>query len=137
MKKFMIISILSMAALLVILFVACDKNNKEDYFSLKEGQSFKIIHGACGEIVYKEKIANDFDSALDYLITLREPMIIAETGVEEYYVEKEIMKIDFNYDDREFYSIGFIDKINNFLIFSLTDIIDSEGNYFYIIWCED
>ena len=119
------------------LFIACNKNPKDDEFNLTKGQSFKIIHGACGSIVFLEKIGSDFDSALDSVIKLREPMIIAQPRVEGYYIEKEIMTIDFHYDDRVFYSIGFIDKIKNFHIFSLSDVIDSEGNYFYIYWCED
>ena len=118
-------------------FISCDTNLKDDEFKLTKGQSFKVIHGVCGTIVYQEKIGNDFDSALDSIIKLREPIIIAEPWVEEYYVEKKRMTIDFNHDDRDFYSIGFIDKLQNFHIFSLTDVIDSEGNYFRIRWCKD
>ena len=72
----------------------------------KENKTFKIIHGACGTIMYQGRIGNDFDSALDLLIKLREPTIFANTWVEEYYTEKEVMTIEFNYDDRTFYSIG-------------------------------
>ena len=118
-------------------FIACNKKTKDDDFNLTKGQSFKIIYGACGSIVYAEKIGSDIESALDYVIKLREPMVIAEPWVKEYYIEKKLMTIDFNYDDREFYSIGFIDKDKNFHIFSLTDVIDSDGNYFYIHWCPD
>ena len=117
-------------------FIACDKNPQNEEFNLTKGQSFEIIHGACGSIVYQEKIGCDFDSALDYVIKFREPFV-AEPWVEEYYVKKEKMTIDFNYDDREFYSIGFIDKLKGLYIFSLMDVIDSEGNYFYIYWCGD
>jgi hypothetical protein len=68
-----------------------------------ENKTFKIIHGACGSIMYIERIGNDFDSALDSLIKRREPIISTNTWVEEYYIEKETMTIDFNYDDRTFY----------------------------------
>ena len=130
-------SIFSFFVIFSTCFIACDKNSTDDKLNLTKGQSFKVIHGACGSIVYQEKIGNDFDSALDSVIKLREPMVIAEPWVEEYYVEKGIMTIDFVYDDREFYSIGFIDKVKNLHIFSLTDVIDSKGNYYCIRWCDD
>lgn len=121
--------------LFVTLFFACDENSEESMFY--ENKTFPIIHGACGSIMYQGRIGNNFDSALDSLIKRREPMIYANTWVKEYYIEKETMTIDFNYDNRMFYSIGFIDKVQKIHIFSLSDVIDSNGNYFTILWCED
>jgi hypothetical protein len=114
-----------------------NENNIQEEIIFDENKTFKIINGACGSIMYQGRISSDFDSALDSLVKKREPIIFANTWVEEYYIEKEIMAIEFNYDDRAFYSIGFIDKKRNFHIFSLTDVIDSKGNYFNILWCED
>jgi len=124
--------------LFAALFAACDKKHENGEFVFKKDQTFKIIDGvACGSVVYHSRFGKDFDSALDSLIKFREPMILANTWVEEYYIEKEIMTIDFNYDNRIFYSISFVDKVKNFPIFSLNDVIDSEGNYFNVLWCED
>jgi hypothetical protein len=114
-----------------------NENDLQEEAIFNENKIFSIIHGACGSIMYQSRIGNNFDSALDSLIKRREPAIFANTWVEEYYTEKKIMTIDFNYDGRAFYSIGFMDKSQGFHIFSLTDVIDSEGNYFAILWCED
>ena len=104
----------------------------------KENKIFKIIHGeACGSIMYHARIGNNFNSALDSLIELQKPTILANTWVEEYYIEKEVMTIDFNYDNRMFYSIGFKDKARDFYIFSLHDVIDNNGNHFVILWDKD
>ena len=107
------------------------KIQEESIFN--ENKTFKIIHGACGSIMYDSRFGNDFDSALDSLIKHNELFI----GGREYYIEKEKMTIDFNYDNRDFYSISFIDKVQNFHIFSLSDVIDNNGNHFFILWCED
>ena len=108
-----------------------DENQEESIFN--DNKTFNIIYGACGSIMYDSRFGNDFDSALDSLIKHNELFI----GGREYYIEKEMMTIDFNYDDRTFYSIGFIDNVQNFHIFALTDVLDSNGNYFVILWCED
>ncbi|MDR2962101.1 MAG: hypothetical protein LBU90_00445 [Bacteroidales bacterium] len=155
------------SVLFVILFVACDAKSKRpiienqpnvievkdnpDLTEIKENsckkieddpifdtnKTFKIIHGACGKIIYKGRIGNDFDLAMDSLIKLQESAILSTTWSKGYYVEKKILTIDFTYDNRTFYSIGFLDKVQNFPIFSLTDVLDSNGNYFVIHWCED
>jgi len=119
-------------------FIACDRNPNNEVFILEKDQKLIIIDGvACGSIVFHSNIGKDFDSALDSLIKLRESLIFANTWVEEYYIEKEILTIDFNQDDRVFYSIGFKDRIKELYIFSINDVIDNRGNYYNILWCED
>jgi len=122
--------------LLSLFFTSCKKTFTDDETLFKKHKTFKIIDGACGSIKYQGKIGNNFDSALDSLIKLREPFIYGNPRVEEYYIEKEIMTIDFKYDDRVFFSIGFTDS-RGLHIFSLTDVIDSKGSYFVIRWCKD
>lgn len=117
--------------------VYCHNENNntiiEEETIFENNKKFKIIHGACGSIMYLERIGNDFDSALDSLIKLREPSIQGK----EYYIETEKMTIDFNHDDRVFYSVCFKNKVTNLILFGLTDVIDSNGNWFGILWCED
>jgi hypothetical protein len=96
------------------------------------------IRGGCEtmpykSIIYVSRLGNDFDSALDSLIKLKEQT--NTVSIENCYIETEMITIDFSCDDRLFYIIGFMDSIKHFYV-SL-DVIDNKGNYFDIIWCED
>ena len=119
-----------------------DNNNtiieEEDIF--KTDKNFKVV-GGCETTVHKSifytnRLGNEFDSALDSLIRLREPEIMNHRPkVESYYIEKTMMNIDFDYDDRKFYLIEFIDSIRDYPV--VIDVIDSRGNCYAIIFCED
>ena len=61
----------------------------------------------------------------------------AETGADGYYIDKDTISVDFKYDDRLFISHGFRRLKDNQYIFSIVDVIDSNGNYFIINWCDD
>ncbi|MDR1981211.1 MAG: hypothetical protein LBQ39_06300 [Tannerellaceae bacterium] len=99
-------------------------------------KTFGIIHGPCGTITYQNRIGNDFSQALDSLIKLDKPFLEGLTS-DEYYVEKETVTVDFNYDDRLFSAIGFRRIKDGVYIFSLSSVLDSKGNHFVINWCED
>ena len=111
---------------------------EEDIF--KTDKNFNVI-GGCKTTVYKSifytnRFGNDFDSALESLIRLREPEIMNHRpNVENYYIEKNMIFIDFEYDDRKFYLIEFIDSIRDYPV--IIDVIDSRGNCYAIIFCED
>ena len=124
--------------------VYCYNNNnntiieEEDIF--KTDKNFKV-NGGCKTTVHKSifytnRLGNDFDSALESLIRLREPEIMNHRPkVESYNIEKTMMIIDFEYDDRKFYLIEFIDSIRDYPV--IIDVIDSRGNCYAIIFCED
>jgi hypothetical protein len=103
-------------------------------FLIKD-KTFNILHGPCGSIIYQDRIGKDFDSALDSLIK----KMIPYHGLSqiEYYIDSEMITVDFNYDDRKFYSIGFRRKANDMYIFAISHVIDSNGNCFNILWCDD
>jgi len=114
-----------------------DENVIEEETIFENNKVFSII-GGCETIPYKSiiytgRIGNDFDSALDSLITLKKQS--STISIENCFIETEMITIDFTYDDRLFYIVGFMDSIRHFYV-SL-DVIDSKGNYFDIIWCED
>ena len=120
-----------------------EEGNKADMQEepiFKENQTFTIGNG-CSSIMYLGKIGNDFESALDSLTRKREPMLnaLAKMGSYsgEYTIDKKKIDVDFSYDSRDFILLTFIDKTNNFPIFSSVDVIDEKGNYFGLIWPED
>lgn len=100
-----------------------------------ENKSFTINNGSA-TMRYEGRIGNDFDSALDSLKILYK-QTLEFYGEDGYNIKKEKIIVDFNYDDRAFFLLTFIDKknINNWLITGI--VIDEKGNYFYVTWNED
>jgi hypothetical protein len=116
----------------------CPDQNATEEETIFENNKIFNIKGGCEtmsykSIIYTNKLGNDFASALDSLIKLKEQA--STINIENCYIETEAIAIDFSYDDRLFYLIGFMDTIRQFHV-SL-DVIDSKGNHFDIIWCDD
>lgn len=124
--------------LTIVLILSC-KNNIE----VSEPNSTKIpIVNMCGTIEYKEKIGNDFDSALDSLIKKYEPawnILVTEGHYsgKGYNIDEKIIDVDYNYDNRKFIFITFTDKANDYNILNANDIIDDKGNHYWYVACED
>ena len=127
---------LKVIAFLIILtgsFFSCKKEKK--IYLLSDGKR------TCEYIVYCAKIGNDLETALDSLIKLRDFFL----SNEDYYIKKEDItaNVDFNRDDRLFYLIHFINaRISReppyeFVLFSVSDVLDSYGNYYKKVHCPD
>ncbi len=106
-----------------------------------ENKSF-LIDGGCAAINYKSRLGVDFDSALDSLIKIYEPLMsILETeghySGEGFNIEKEKINVDFSYDTRAFILLTFIDKANIYNYLFTGDVIDEKGNYYRLIECVD
>ena len=137
--------VLLFSYLCIILLTSCNEsvfeNNKNLKFSedpaLKKNQVFKIIKGPCGDIRYESRIGQDYESALDSLVKKRMSFLNAETNADGYYIDKDTISVDFKYDNRLFIAHGFRRQKDNQYIFSIADVIDSNGNYFIINWCDD
>ena len=116
------------------LFVACDKpcNCK----------GYSVDKNPCRCVVFKGKIGNDFDSALDSLKNLNEAKFIEEeiTGYWSigyysggYFIEKEKVNVDFIDDDRAFFYIMFMDSVVTYRQLNRFDVLDEKGNYYLYI----
>jgi hypothetical protein len=120
------------------LLVSCNRTSDDLDPAFRTNKTFIVLYGGpfCGSITYRDRIGNDLNSAIDSLVKLR-ILLLEGLTAEEYYIDKEMITVDFNYDDRKFYSIGFRRKNNDMYIFSISDVIDSNGNCFNILWCDD
>lgn len=112
---------------------------EEPFFN--DNKTFTVRNGG-SSIIYLGKIGYDFESALDSLTRKYEPMLnsLAKMGSysgKGYNIDKERIDVDFNYDSRDFTRLTFIDKINNYPIFSSADVIDEKGNLYGLIMPED
>jgi hypothetical protein len=108
--------------------IAC---NKEETWK-SNPDNLHIIHGPCGELVFKGKIGNDFAIALDSLLKSNEWFL-----PQNYCVEKDTITVDFNDDNRLFISIAYKDANCELHIASISDVLDTQGNYYRVRWCED
>jgi hypothetical protein len=112
----------------------CERGSDEDKIE------YTILSGACGTISLDSKIGNDFFSALDSLITLRESSLTGGcpgAPCYNYYIDTDTLGIDYDSDNREFIGIIFKDISSDLPIFAMSDVIDTYGNYYTINWCDD
>jgi hypothetical protein len=117
-----------------ILLTNCEKSTDQD------SVEYKILSGACGTISLVNKIGYDFNSALDSLVTIREPFLMGgcpETPCYNYYIDIDTLGIEYDSDNREFIGVIFRNIANDLSIFTMTDVIDTYGYYYKINWCDD
>ena len=116
---------ISMIVLALIISAGCEKTNPDM-------DGYRILSGAAGTLSFVDSIGTGFSTALDSLIILRESFID-----DDYYIEEVELEVDFFDASREFKGIKFLRPGNHTLIFSMSDVLDSNGNYYYIIWYPD
>jgi hypothetical protein len=130
MKKFRLILML----LLILPLQHCKKDSDTPLIY------YTILEGACGSITPMGNIGSDFNSALDSLTRIREPLLTGgcpEAPCFDYYVTVDTLGIDYPADERDFLAVTFNDIGNDQPIFAMSDVIDSYGNYYTIHWCND
>jgi hypothetical protein len=105
---------------------------------------YTIDNDTCECVVFLGTIGTDFDSALDSLERYYEPEfnLAFERGFysgQGYFVEKSVINVDFNEDDRTFFRVIFIDSADTYRWLNMfPDILDEKGNYYIrMTWRED
>ena len=106
-----------------------------------DNKSFSIAGGAAS-VLYRGRIGDNFDSALDSLTRRYEPQLkmLANEGHysgEGYAIGKEKLQVDFSYDSRAFWLLTFTDKANIYNLIFVGDVIDDKGNHYVLINPED
>jgi len=108
---------------LVFTLANCDNaanNNGEDLFVDEHDlTNITVKEKPCEKLGYIGKIGNDFDSALDSLIKVKN--ISSE-------IFKDPLETLFDFDDREFYGIMYGD------CGMYSDVLDTKGNYYSRSW---
>jgi hypothetical protein len=112
-----------------VLFVACRKHKCTC-------TGYTVDKNPCGCVIFRAKIGNDFDSALDSLKRQYEPQLVEleATGYysgKGYFIEKERINVDFIYDDRVFFYLIFKDSVITYRhLIRNFDVLDEKGNYY-------
>ena len=89
-----------------------------------------------GYIKYKATIGYDFESAFDSLQKVVHFDQLHQN--ESYYIEPELLnRVEYPSNDREFYMISVKDSTNNTYLSSPSNVLDTKGDWYKIIWGED
>ena len=89
-----------------------------------------------GYIKYNATLGFDFDSALDSLIIVKYSK--RSYNNTPYYLEPELMRgVVYPYDEREFYMIKVMDSTTQYILASPVDVLDTKGDWYYLVWPED
>ena len=100
---------------------------------------FQIANNSCETIHYKNRIGYNYASALDSLL---KTLMLPNSGCpnhpcHEYVILKDTIAVNFDVDDRNFFTIVFQDVSSNMKLMSVSDVIDDNGNHYKIYKCED
>ena len=102
---------------------------------------YQIKEGACGELILKEKLADNFDKALKKIEKEKtefyqsycpdEPCRELEFETYQIEVEGEIE------EELDFKAVRVLDKRSGLLIEGVHEVITSNGYHYQIAWCPD
>lgn len=113
----------------ISLLVSCERNDDSN------GNNGIYCFGA-GFIKYNATIGHDFDTALDSL----QKMVSYDRLFQDkpYYIDPELMdRVNYPTNDRSFYMITVKDSINGLYLCSPSNVLDTKGCWYKIIWGED
>ena len=127
----------------VTLFNSCKDSSIFNEPYIVNQTEFKIESGACGSIIFSEKIGNNYLSAYKeledrklYEFNKNCPNVPCnEIQFESYKIE--VVDKNNKTPNEEFYAIRVIDKQTKLLLHSVSEVITTNGNFFRICWCPD
>ncbi len=97
---------------------------------------YKAPKDVCGEIIFQEKIGEDFQQALDEI--LKRKMI---QGWDNIFLETKKLRVVTNLRGNEInknlYLVVVKDKDTNRKVHAWNEVIDDVGNLYFINWCPD
>lgn len=98
----------------------------------KEKDTVRLYKWGGGYIEYKETIGYDFNSALDSL--LRREFFRPQ---EPYIIVPEPVTVEYPDDDRVFFWIAFKDTTGRYYLASPSNVLDTKGCWYRILFPED
>lgn len=131
-----------LAVLIGFLFLSSCSDSFVEPVIYSSGASFKIAK-SCGEVIFKNKIGVDYDSALKS---------VKEKNIREYsewcpdspcyeimleVFEIEVLDENGNSPKEDFFAVRVLNKENGVLLHSVSEVVTSSGNLFWYNWCED
>jgi hypothetical protein len=108
----------------------------------KNPVEYQITRGACGRIVCQERLAFNFDDALEILERRKAEEYSDCPGVFCAEIEMQLHHLEVadevgNVPSASFFAIQFNDRETGSSLHSVHEVLDSEGNLYFIVWCLD
>ena len=107
------------------------------------GESYRVVEGACGVIVFTEKVGVDFDSAFSVIEQRKTEQMrqwCPDAPCFDIRLEPKELKVVDEYQiapEPGFYMLLVIDKATGYSVHSPSEVITTEGDLFTLEWCPD
>ena len=119
-------------ALALLLLAGCDLAGG----SSRNALVYRVTEGACGEIVFVEHLAADFDAALQLI----EAQKVERYGRDNVALEvRELGVADANGQPPRatFFAVHVLSADSGTHLHSVSEVISSDGDLFNLLWCPD
>ena len=98
---------------------------------------YTASNGFCGEMCLDKNYGNNFELSLSNLKEEKLSWYQIDTIIVESQKLQNIKDSKGISVEEEFYMITFINPIVGFKIHEVNDVLDENGNHYFINWCED
>jgi hypothetical protein len=130
------IPVLVLISAFLIVISSCSVLEDSD-IEMKE--VYQIKEGACGELVLKERLAQNFDLAFIKLEAAKADFFqryCPDAPCNDIKLETHQIKVE-EKTDHKFMAIWVLDKQDGTLLHSVNDVISSNGYHYNIGWCPE
>ena len=115
---------------LALLVAACDGSP----VGLVKPENYQITEGACGEVIFVNKLGPDLASAIG-ILEERKIEQFGDVRLETYRLE--VMDQNGDVPQKEFYAVRVLEGDTGSLAHSVVDVVTSDGDLFHLEWCPD
>ncbi len=111
---------------------ACDAHGTAS----DEPLTYRVTEGACGDVVFVERIGSDATSAFETI----EAQKVDQWGRDNVRIEAyalDVVDADGNVPTRSFYALRVLNADTGTHLHSVSEVITSDGDLFRLMWCPD
>lgn len=113
---------------------SCTKITGEE-INTEQPVSYQIIDGACGEVIFEKNIGSDSLSAVE---TIRQSKV-EFFGHSNFMIESTQLRVEDEngtVPEEKFFALHILDE-DSLHLYSVSEVITSEGDLFNLNWCPD
>lgn len=116
----------------LVILASCNENG----VGPEKPLAYSITKGACGEVVFAERIGVDSISAI-MVIETRKSEQYGEGKVKLDPFSLEVVDNHGNAPEPDFYALRVLDATTGGLLHSVSEVITTDGDLFKLWWCPD
>jgi|AntRauTorcE11897_2_1112592.scaffolds.fasta_scaffold00136_11 hypothetical protein len=102
---------------------------------IEQSISYQITEGACGKVIFEERIGIDSVSAIEIIRERKVDFF----GHSNFLIESTQLKVeDINGSapEEKFFALYMLDE-DSLLLHSVSEVITNKGNLYNLSWCQD